>query len=56
LELIANKKGVSKSFLVRKKNWKASLNGIAKHYEGKLDVDVFTPTALLKRFQSEVSS
>ena len=27
-----------------------------KHYQGKLDVDVFTPTALLKSFQPEVSS
>ena len=27
-----------------------------KHYQGKLEVDVFTPTALLKSFQPEVSS
>jgi hypothetical protein len=27
-----------------------------KHYEGKLDIDVFTPTELLKRSQPEVSS
>jgi hypothetical protein len=27
-----------------------------KHYEDKLDVDVFTPTALLKNFKPEISS